>query len=110
MIPKKRETIKSFFTPTPKTEKASSNILSPTMKFTFTRQIALMCALDQAPFNIVNTKGFRLFCKLNNINIEQFPNESTSRLSDIYEFYMLEVKKNSSAGSRVCSARIGLHN
>jgi hypothetical protein len=55
-----------------------------------------MCALDQAPFNIVNTKGVRLFCQLNNINIEQFPNGkhvAQAGLSDIYEFCMLEVKK-----------------
>jgi hypothetical protein len=97
MNPKKRETIKSFFTPTPKTAKLSSSIMSPTMKFNFTRQIALMYALDQAPFNIVNKKGCRLFCQLNNINIEQFSNErhvAQAGLSDIYEFCMLEMKKN----------------
>jgi hypothetical protein len=77
----------------------AANRAPATMKFTFTRKIALMCALDQASFNMVNKKGFRLFCQMNNIDIDQFPNVNSERhvaqagLSDVYEFCLVEVRK-----------------
>jgi hypothetical protein len=97
MNKKKKETIKSFFTPMAKTSQPKAVNRAPAvMKFTFTRQIALMCALDQAPFSIVNKTGFRLFCQMNNIDVDQFPTErhvAQAGLSDVYEYCLVEVRK-----------------
>ena len=64
-------------------------------KFKKTREIAIMCALDFTPFSISQKPGFKLFCELNNININNLPtsrNVAETGLCDIYAFCLKEIK------------------
>jgi hypothetical protein len=61
-------------------------------KFVLVRQLAIMCAVDQKPFQTIANKGFQQLLKWHNVtNLPDPRTVATTGLSDVYSFCKKEV-------------------